>query len=164
MFSRGKKKTTTKQNTGEIKVLDFTDKAVWIYSLNKFPGEGFEFAGGCCCCQKQIQTLPRQHVTQNPQEALGGFWMVSIHCLMNTEWRKRSTDEDQRYWCNVLPVEHGCFNFLLYTAIHAMSWWFTFRIFVTVGSALRMRPGFGWMFAFSAVFSRGANSLSSFLN
>lgn len=40
----------------------------------------------------------------------------------------------------------------------------TLRIFVTVGSALRMRPGFGWMLAFSAVFSLGANSLSSVLN
>lgn len=35
---------------------------------------------------------------------------------------------------------------------------------MTVGSALRMRPGLGWMFAFSAVFSLGANSLSSVLN
>lgn len=35
---------------------------------------------------------------------------------------------------------------------------------VTVGSALRMRPGFGWIFAFSAVFSLGANSLSSDLS
>lgn len=35
---------------------------------------------------------------------------------------------------------------------------------MTVGSALRMRPGFGWMLAFSAVFSLGANSLSSVLN
>lgn len=35
---------------------------------------------------------------------------------------------------------------------------------MTVGSALRMRPGFGWMLAFSAVFSLGENSLSSALN
>lgn len=40
----------------------------------------------------------------------------------------------------------------------------TLRILVTVGSALSMRPGLGWMFAFSAVFSLGANSLSSVLN
>lgn len=40
----------------------------------------------------------------------------------------------------------------------------TLRILVTVGSALRMRPGFGWILAFSAVFSLGANSLSSALN
>lgn len=40
----------------------------------------------------------------------------------------------------------------------------TLRILVTVGSALRMRPGLGWMLAFSAVFSFGANSLSSVLN
>lgn len=35
---------------------------------------------------------------------------------------------------------------------------------MTVGSALRMRPGLGWMLAFSAVFCLGANSLSSVLN
>lgn len=35
---------------------------------------------------------------------------------------------------------------------------------MTVGSALRMRPGLGWILAFSAVFSLGANSLSSVLN
>lgn len=35
---------------------------------------------------------------------------------------------------------------------------------MTVGSARRMRPGLGWMFAFSAVFSLGANSLSTVLN
>lgn len=35
---------------------------------------------------------------------------------------------------------------------------------MTVGSALRMSPGFGWILAFSAVFSRGANSLRSVLN
>lgn len=35
---------------------------------------------------------------------------------------------------------------------------------MTVGSALRIRPGLGWMLAFSAVFSLGANSLSSVLN
>lgn len=35
---------------------------------------------------------------------------------------------------------------------------------MTVGSALRMRPGLGWIFAFSAVFSLGANSRSSFLS
>lgn len=34
---------------------------------------------------------------------------------------------------------------------------------VTVGSAHRMRPGLGWMLAFSAVFSRGAYSLFSAL-
>lgn len=35
---------------------------------------------------------------------------------------------------------------------------------MTVGSALRMRPGLGWILAFSAVFSLGANSLSSALS
>ena len=45
-----------------------------------------------------------------------------------------------------------------------MLWHSTLRILVTVGSALRMRPGFGWMLAFSAVFNLGANSLSSVLN
>lgn len=35
----------------------------------------------------------------------------------------------------------------------------TLRILVTVGSARRMSPGFGWMLAFSAVFNLGANSL-----
>lgn len=35
---------------------------------------------------------------------------------------------------------------------------------MTVGSALSIRPGLGWMLAFSAVFSLGANSLSSVLN
>lgn len=45
-----------------------------------------------------------------------------------------------------------------------MLWCSTLRILVTVGSALRMRPGLGWMLAFSAVFNLGANSLSSVLN
>lgn len=37
----------------------------------------------------------------------------------------------------------------------------TLSMFVTVGSALSMRPGLGCMLAFSAVFSFGAYSLSS---
>lgn len=39
----------------------------------------------------------------------------------------------------------------------------TFRMLVTVGSALRMRPGLGWMLAFSADFRCGACSLSASL-
>lgn len=35
---------------------------------------------------------------------------------------------------------------------------------MTVGSARRMRPGLGWMLAFSAVFNLGENSLHTALN
>lgn len=39
----------------------------------------------------------------------------------------------------------------------------TLRMLVTVGSALRMSPGLGWMLAFSADFKRGACSRSAVL-
>lgn len=39
----------------------------------------------------------------------------------------------------------------------------TFRMLVTVGSALRMSLGLGWMLAFSADFRCGACSLSAIL-
>lgn len=60
-----------------------------LYSdlLNELPRKGFELPSSCCCCQQQVQTLSRQHVAQDPQQAFGGLRMVCIYCLMSETGR-----------------------------------------------------------------------------
>lgn len=53
-----------------------------LYSLNELPSKGFELPGGCCCSQEQIQALSRQHVSQDPQKALGRLGVVCVYSLV----------------------------------------------------------------------------------
>lgn len=53
------------------------------HSLDELPSKGFQLARRCCCCQQQVQALPRQHVTQDPQQALRGLGVIRIHGLQN---------------------------------------------------------------------------------
>lgn len=57
------------------------------YSLDELPSKGFQFARRCCCCQQQVQALPRQHVTQDPQQTLRGRGVIRIHGLQK-KYRK----------------------------------------------------------------------------
>lgn len=59
------------------------------HSLDELPSKGFELASRCCCCQQQVQALPRQHVTQDPQQALGGFGVICIHSLQKEKKKKK---------------------------------------------------------------------------
>jgi len=50
-------------------------------SLDELAGEGLELPGGGGGGQQEVQTLPGQHVGQDPQQALGGLGVVRIHRL-----------------------------------------------------------------------------------
>lgn len=54
-------------------------------SLDELAGEGLEFTGGGGGGQQEVQTLPRKHVGQDAEQALGGLGMVCIHRLVHTE-------------------------------------------------------------------------------
>lgn len=58
------------------------------HSLDELPSKGFQLARCCCCCQQQVQALPRQHVTQDPQQTLGGFGVICIHSLQKEKKKK----------------------------------------------------------------------------
>lgn len=49
--------------------------------LDEFPSEGLKLPSGCGCSQQQIQTLPGEHVAQDPQQPLWGLGVVCIHRL-----------------------------------------------------------------------------------
>ena len=49
--------------------------------LDEFPGEGLELPSSSGCSQQQVQTLPRQHVAQDPQQPLWRLGVVCVHCL-----------------------------------------------------------------------------------
>lgn len=134
---------------------------LYSYLLNELPRKRFELPSSCCRCQKQIQALSRQHVPQDPQKAFRGLGVVSIYCLMHEKERVVLISEEVRMThCGGTLLPHFSFP----SSLSFFLFFFTFRILVTVGSALRMRPGLGWILAFSAVFSLGANSLSSALS
>lgn len=59
------------------------------HSLDELPSKGFQLARCCCCCQQQVQALPRQHVTQDPQQTLGGFGVICIHSLQKGKKKKK---------------------------------------------------------------------------
>lgn len=58
------------------------------HSLDELPSKGFQLARRCCRCQQQVQALPRQHVTQDPQQALRGLGVIRIHGLQKNNKKK----------------------------------------------------------------------------
>lgn len=59
------------------------------HSLDELPSKGFQLAGRCCRCQQQVQALPRQHMTQDPQQALRGLGVIRIHGLQKKKKKNR---------------------------------------------------------------------------
>lgn len=66
------------------------------HSLDELPSKGFQLS--CCCCrrQQQVQALPRQHVTQDPQQALGGFGVIRIHGLQKKKKEEKKVKREER--------------------------------------------------------------------
>lgn len=60
------------------------------HSLDELPSKGFQLARRCCRCQQQVQALPRQHVTQDPQQALRGLGVIRIHGLQKNKKQKKN--------------------------------------------------------------------------
>lgn len=83
---------------------------LYRYLLNELPRKRFELPSSCCCCQKQIQALSRQHVPQDPQKAFRGLGVVSIYCLMHEKERVVFIPEEvQMTHCGETLLPHFSF-------------------------------------------------------